>query len=278
MKCSEFETRLHEMLDERRLPECDARLQSHASQCEACDSLLQTQRRLFSVHTRRVAGTDGRHEVVLRSGRPRRFAISTHRSPWLAATALSLIVIALGVLPWLNAISQPEPIGMVLRDAGQNVADESAERLQAEAMRTAGIDSQAVEAREHQGQGRALRENAVIDSIAVWRDISRTLLDGVNRDGVSTNGAGTTSGLIADHTVTEDGRVAEGTSAGVSSGTLETATLESILEITSSWRPIADSLGETFASLRRLIPIPETGRAPATQPGTSAIFGGAPIG
>lgn len=278
MKCSEFETRLHEILDERRLPECDATLQSHASQCEACDSLLQTQRRLFSVHTRRVAGTHVGHEAVLRSGRPRRFAISTHRSPWLAATALSLIVIALGVLPWLNAISQPEPIGMVLRDAGQNVADESAERLQAEAMRTAGIDSQAVEAREHQGQGRALRENAVIDSIAVWRDISRTLLDGVNREGVSTNGAGTTSGLIADHTVTEDGRVAEGTSAGVSSGTLETATLESILEITSSWRPIADSLGETFASLRRLIPIPETGRAPATQPGTSAIFGGAPIG
>ena len=77
MKCSEFETRLHEILDERRLPECDATLRSHADQCEACDSLLQTQRWLFSVPTRRVAETAGRHEAMLRSSGPRRFAIST---------------------------------------------------------------------------------------------------------------------------------------------------------------------------------------------------------
>ncbi|MFM2097004.1 MAG: hypothetical protein RIS70_4128 [Planctomycetota bacterium] len=283
MKCSEFETRLHEILDERRLPECDAGLRSHADQCEECESLLQTQRWLFSVPTRRVGDTDGRHEAILRSGRPRRFAISTHRSPWLAATAASLIVIALGVLPWLNAISQPEPMGVALRDAGQEVGDRDTYRQHAEALRTAVVGSQADEAGEHaeprrEERAREVRENAVGDSIAVWRDISRTLLDGVSRDGAAIRKVGTTNRLIADHTTAQDGKVADGASAGASSGSLETATLESILEITSSWRPIADSLGETFASLRRLIPIPETGRAPVTQPGTSAIFGGAPVG
>lgn len=47
MLCSEFDSRVQDLLDERRAPELDAKLQSHARQCEQCRDQLEVLARLF---------------------------------------------------------------------------------------------------------------------------------------------------------------------------------------------------------------------------------------
>ena len=47
MLCSNFEQRMHELLDARQRPEYDDELADHATRCRACTEVLVAQKRLF---------------------------------------------------------------------------------------------------------------------------------------------------------------------------------------------------------------------------------------
>ena len=119
MHCTNFESRLQFLLDERQRPETDDQLQQHAGQCPACQELLDGQQLLFdamdaisiptlesSVYTNISPELEHLADV---SPSP---TVASIRSPrWLAAvvTTAATVMIALWlVLPDQQAVSDPQ--------------------------------------------------------------------------------------------------------------------------------------------------------------------------
>jgi hypothetical protein len=115
MQCREFEERMHYLLDERRAPQDDAQLQSHAQSCAACRQLLFDQEALFrgisSFRTPSLPrGFSTR--VVSQAQLPTAAAVpgrAGKQRPWLLAAAVisiaagALIVLSIGMNQWPDA-------------------------------------------------------------------------------------------------------------------------------------------------------------------------------
>lgn len=257
MGCSDFETRLQHVLDQRLSPDADHLLRQHAGQCEACQSLLHAQRRLFAVrrNSRVTLGPEG--EAVSLTGLPGRSRARGSRSPWLVATIAAMLVIALGVLPWMNGAATLESLRIGQRDAAREmevVLDVAPNQFD----EASALETQLVEVEPPR------------DSIAAWQDLTRTLF---NRN-------------ILDRNIPEELEASASMSANpelpggagtISAASLESATLQTLRTIGASWRPIADSVGHTLTGLRQLLPMPESGKGSTEQPGMSATFGEAHI-
>lgn len=119
MHCTNFESRLQFLLDERQRPETDDRLQQHAGQCPACQELLDGQQLLFdamdaisiptlesSVYTN--ISPELEH---LADASPSPTVASIHSPRWLAtgvATAATVMIALWLVLPDQQAVTDPQ--------------------------------------------------------------------------------------------------------------------------------------------------------------------------
>jgi len=99
MRCDEFETRLHMLLDQRRGPEQDVRLREHAAVCAACGQMLRAQTLLFDTLEMRTvpeldAGFAARvvARVEQRNVRGRRRTLSAVAAIVVVAASLLLVL------------------------------------------------------------------------------------------------------------------------------------------------------------------------------------------
>ncbi len=101
MQCEKFESRLNQLLDERRQPELDDQLLAHTSGCDECRQMLAAQQLLFGA----MSGTPSSDELsleppldmadrVLRETGPLRPAGRLRVVRWFAFVAAAVLLVA----------------------------------------------------------------------------------------------------------------------------------------------------------------------------------------
>ena len=174
MQCSDFESRLHQLLDEHRSAGADAELQQHASHCLGCRRELETWCRIAAVLDATGDPPTYRHSEFIASS-----ARSRVRTP-AALVALTTAAVLLLVLTWssrgpsdslqLSQTQQPrefvKPSGAI--DTSTQAADSSVESPEG---------ASAVTEDEVTGRGRnrlpdgSRHRNASIRSAKWWNDV-----------------------------------------------------------------------------------------------------------
>lgn len=108
MKCTDFEDRLNELLDDRRPPQDDPALQSHAESCSECREILLAQESLFrgvALLQRRSPAPELGKRVLLELNAPAATLAPLPSPPprsWLSImAAAAAVLLAIGFSVWL---------------------------------------------------------------------------------------------------------------------------------------------------------------------------------
>ncbi|MHB1036048.1 MAG: anti-sigma factor family protein [Pirellulales bacterium] len=114
MQCAEFRTLLNRLLDQRRPPESDARLRSHARECSECHAFLAAHEALLSglKGLPMPEPEDGLAERVLlelRPARPARRLLYRFVMPLAAAAAVVVVLTPLWRSAWQNSTGPARP-------------------------------------------------------------------------------------------------------------------------------------------------------------------------
>lgn len=125
MKCTDFEDRLNELLDDRRVPQDDAALQAHAESCSECREMLLAQESLFrgvALLQRRTPAPELGKRVLRELNTPVATLaplLSPPRRSWmpLLATAAA-VLLAVGLSVWLVNRGNQDPNIAQPRDRG----------------------------------------------------------------------------------------------------------------------------------------------------------------
>lgn len=143
MQCHEFEERMHALLDERRLPQSDARLLAHAEQCPDCRLNLRAwemlSQNLGQASSHLPPGGFAQRIVSQVEVRPAAYRSTTRYRIWLlagaAATAAAVALLALTIgqnrhrpKPGPPAIAAPDSPAEDRALAGSPVADNAPEK------------------------------------------------------------------------------------------------------------------------------------------------------
>ncbi|HUE72262.1 MAG TPA: hypothetical protein VMP01_15365 [Pirellulaceae bacterium] len=106
MQCHEFEERMHTLLDERRLPQSDARLLAHAEQCPDCRLNLRAwevlSQNLDQASSHLPPGGFAQRVVSQLEVRPAEYGAPTRYRSWLlagaaaTAAAIGLLAVTIG--------------------------------------------------------------------------------------------------------------------------------------------------------------------------------------
>jgi hypothetical protein len=107
MRCETFQWQMHQLLDQRALPEDDPQLQQHAQHCPGCRALLEGQQRLFEglavTHVPEPSADFARRVVSQAVARPaaRRYRYARLGTGLLAVASCLLLAL------WLSPHGQP---------------------------------------------------------------------------------------------------------------------------------------------------------------------------
>jgi hypothetical protein len=137
MKCTEFEDRLNQLLDDRRAPQDDPALQAHAATCSDCQEMLAVQESLFRgmalLHGRTAAPELGKRVLrELNAPAPTLAPLPSppRRSWWTILASAAAVLLAVGFSVWLvtrtnqgPAVVQPrqprsQPEGLAIGNRG----------------------------------------------------------------------------------------------------------------------------------------------------------------
>jgi hypothetical protein len=148
MKCTDFEDRLNELLDDRRAPQDDAALQAHAETCSECREMLLAQESLFrgvALLQRRTPAPELGKRVLRELNAPAPALAplpSPSRRSWLPMlAAAAAVLLAVGFSIWLvnrgnqtPNIAQPRdrgahPEGLAIGTPGKRVNPKQNESL-----------------------------------------------------------------------------------------------------------------------------------------------------
>jgi hypothetical protein len=103
MLCEKFDTRLHEVLDQRERPELDARLRDHALTCDDCADKLAAQASLFDGFRAAPAPVPGRDftDRVLASLQTRQKNAAWGKIVWSLVALAAVLLVAVVPVWWL---------------------------------------------------------------------------------------------------------------------------------------------------------------------------------
>jgi hypothetical protein len=109
VRCEEFEIRLNDIVDERRMPESDPELCAHAAGCGSCEQLLRGYETLLDsvAHLEKVEAAPELCYRVMAEWQSVPHARAHRRVRVELALAATLLVAALPALLWLRSRSSP---------------------------------------------------------------------------------------------------------------------------------------------------------------------------